>query len=166
MDFPFFWESVPFSWSFSFQVIFCYFGHYECYFVKILDCTIFSNECFFCPIRTTYFFSWLGINYKLCFLGRSQLRFFFFVFSWFSLSFFYTHLIQESVVDLSKQFKDFLPDSYPLESPALFSIYDFLASLFWFFRLERPWVWVHVSLLPLCKTVWIEFSSKWTTLQT
>lgn len=110
----------------------------------------------------------MGIICKVCFFGKhlwSHFRLMFFVFSWVSLSLFCTYLIQEAIRDLRKWFKDSAPPSPPLPThsflrfPTLFRIYGFLASLFWFSRLGRPWVFMHVSLSPLYETRWMEFSS-------
>lgn len=94
-------------------------------------------------------FSWMGITCKLCFLGSifDLISIFFLSFAEFLWVFFCTHLIQESIRDLRKQFKDFLPDSFLSEIS--YSVQDL-----WFFGFVILVLQIRKIMHVFITTVW------------
>lgn len=131
--FLFSWNFVPFSQFFVYQIISDYILHiWILNYGSFLYCYFFFNDCF---VLVDNF------QVRVC-TGNSPfwaaaLVFVSFVFVWFTLSLFYTFVIQGSVVAL------FLTDFLP-------SIHCFLASLFHSSQPERLWAFPYVFSPSLC----------------
>lgn len=127
-----------------------------------------SGLCFFLWLMFLFsyklIFSWMRIICKVCFLGSifnliSDWLFFlsFPEFLWVCS----VHIWFRGQSEIWENSLKISPlTHFFLRFPILFGIYGFLASLFWFSRLGRQWVFMHVSLSSLCETVWTEFSSR------